>query len=326
MRWRGTLVAIGALAVVALAGGQAQAVVSCGKTVTKDIKLKEDLIACPGDGLVVGANDITIDLNGHKIDGQSLAGQDGIAISGHSGVVVKGSGGKIKQFEYGVKLLSAQNNRVSGLKVDDVTLSGVYVNTSSSSKIKGNTITEANFTGVEVTHSDEVEVSGNSVTGPDTTPLGSYGIGVNAPDSEDNVVEDNVVKGGVEGDWGIVINGTAQATLVKRNTARGFVQQGIYVYDGAADTKVRKNEAIGNGSNGIRVDAGAGTGTAVLKNTARKNFDGISVAKAGVGVGDNVANDNGNWGIIATAAINDLGGNKASGNGQAAQCSGIACS
>ena len=43
--------------------------VSCGDTITADTTLDSDLIDCPNNGIVIGADDITLDLNGHRIDG-----------------------------------------------------------------------------------------------------------------------------------------------------------------------------------------------------------------------------------------------------------------
>src|ERR1700730_13624231 len=41
----------------------------CGQTVTTSVKLGNDLLNCPEDGIVVGASNITIDLNGHRVTG-----------------------------------------------------------------------------------------------------------------------------------------------------------------------------------------------------------------------------------------------------------------
>src|SRR3954471_12291082 len=41
----------------------------CGDTVTEDVVLEADLKDCPRHGLTVGANGVTIDLNGHTIAG-----------------------------------------------------------------------------------------------------------------------------------------------------------------------------------------------------------------------------------------------------------------
>jgi len=49
--------------------------------VTRSIRLANDLINCPGEGLVVGADGITVDLAGHTIDGAIGAGDDGINVA-----------------------------------------------------------------------------------------------------------------------------------------------------------------------------------------------------------------------------------------------------
>ena len=68
----------GFLAILALAfagglafgAGQASANhVSCGDEITADTTLDSDLVNCENNGIVIGADDITLDLNGHRIDG-----------------------------------------------------------------------------------------------------------------------------------------------------------------------------------------------------------------------------------------------------------------
>src|SRR5215207_5226921 len=54
------------------AGGPA-----CGDPITADLVLEADLIGC-STGLVVAADDITIDLNGHLIEGQSSVAGAGV--------------------------------------------------------------------------------------------------------------------------------------------------------------------------------------------------------------------------------------------------------
>ena len=69
---RPTILAITALvgAIFALAPGAAQAAdPACGDTITTDTTLHADLVNCPGDGLVIGANNITLNLNGHRSTG-----------------------------------------------------------------------------------------------------------------------------------------------------------------------------------------------------------------------------------------------------------------
>jgi hypothetical protein len=41
--------------------------VSCGDVITADTTLDSNLVDCPSNGIVIGADDITLDLNGHRI-------------------------------------------------------------------------------------------------------------------------------------------------------------------------------------------------------------------------------------------------------------------
>ena len=43
--------------------------VTCGQVLTQSTRLLNDLTDCPLDGLVIGAPNIAVDLNGHTIDG-----------------------------------------------------------------------------------------------------------------------------------------------------------------------------------------------------------------------------------------------------------------
>ena len=56
--------------------------VACGATITTDTKLRADLTNCPGDGLVIGGDGITLDLGRRTIDG---AGAEGSTASGSTG-------------------------------------------------------------------------------------------------------------------------------------------------------------------------------------------------------------------------------------------------
>ena len=63
-------------------------------------RLLNDLVDCGGHGLIVGAPGITIDLDGHVVDGLGL--DAGILNNGHDDVTIKN--GLISQFLYGVQL------------------------------------------------------------------------------------------------------------------------------------------------------------------------------------------------------------------------------
>ena len=70
-----------ATAPAALATGPA-----CGDTITHSLTLRDDLRDCAADGLIIGADHITLDLNGHTIDGDAVVGGDdtGVRLDGRT--------------------------------------------------------------------------------------------------------------------------------------------------------------------------------------------------------------------------------------------------
>jgi nitrous oxidase accessory protein NosD len=127
------------LAIFALAGagliafGASQASashVSCGDTITADTTLDSDLVDCPNNGIVIGADDITLDLNGHLIDGDGTlfagCGKDelcdvGVANDGHDGVTVRH--GSVREFDSGVLVGSSTSRKVRHNRVGDISSS-----------------------------------------------------------------------------------------------------------------------------------------------------------------------------------------------------------
>src|SRR6185503_18553006 len=55
--------------VVASSGAEAASKLSCGDTITTDTTLHHNLVNCPNNGIIIGADDITLDLNYHTVDG-----------------------------------------------------------------------------------------------------------------------------------------------------------------------------------------------------------------------------------------------------------------
>jgi hypothetical protein len=84
--------------------------VGCGDTITTDTTLESDLVDCPNNGIVIGADNITLDLNGHTIDGDGRrvdsCPEDEdcdvgmLNLAGYNGLTVVG--GTIRQFGIGI--------------------------------------------------------------------------------------------------------------------------------------------------------------------------------------------------------------------------------
>ena len=89
--------------------------ISCGMIVTSSIKAGNDLNNCAGNGLLAGANGITIDLNRHTIDGSGAG--DGVTTNGHTGVNV--TNGFVQEFSNAVHVDGGSANaKVSQVTAD----------------------------------------------------------------------------------------------------------------------------------------------------------------------------------------------------------------
>jgi parallel beta-helix repeat protein len=124
---------LAAAAVIAFGGGQALASnVGCGDTIKKDTKLDRNLLGCPNNGVVIGADGVTLNLNGHLIDGDGteFGGCDpnaevcdtGIVDDGHDRVTVKN--GRVRQFAVGVLFGTSSRGVVRRNRVLGITSSG----------------------------------------------------------------------------------------------------------------------------------------------------------------------------------------------------------
>jgi parallel beta-helix repeat protein len=109
---------------LALGAGEATAShVDCGDEITADTTLDSDLLDCPNNGVVIGADDVTLDLNGHSIDGDGtlFEGCDpqqepcdvGVANNGHDRVTVRH--GSVREFAIGVLVAEARHVRLGDI-------------------------------------------------------------------------------------------------------------------------------------------------------------------------------------------------------------------
>jgi len=90
---------------------------TCGYTITTDTVLNQDL-ECTGDGIIIGASDIVLDCNGHKITGDLDEGDYGINNSGgYDNITIKNC--NILNFSHAIHFENSDNS-----KIEDVTING----------------------------------------------------------------------------------------------------------------------------------------------------------------------------------------------------------
>jgi parallel beta-helix repeat protein len=374
----------------ALTGSEALASpVGCGDTITKDTKLHNDLTNCPNNGILIGADDITLDLNGHTIDGDGKRTENcppqtpcdvGVFNEGHNGVRIKG--GSIREFELGVSVLGASDNRLRHLSSSDNAFGGLVVFQSTHSRVERNSAnhngspTEHRGTGIVLIASHNIRTERNSVSGngddgifvsgsnnnriaKNSVSGNSFsGIGIEGDGNEvsDNTVhrnDDNVIVFGnrnrVTGNeishavgcgqegcgYGISVEG-GEGNLVANNWVASALNDTIRVasfdpHNPTVGTVVRDNLARAAGVDGISVGTDGEktdvTHTLIQGNRASAaGDDGLDVESAATKLTRNTANRNHDLGIEAVHGVTDGGGNKASGNGNPAQCTNVVCS
>ena len=260
---------------------------TCGSLVTRDVRLTRDLVGCTGNGLMVGADGVDIDLNGHLISGTGpFVSLSGIDIDAYQNVRIRD--GRISDFSRGVLGYGADGGRVEQVKVTR-TLEGVNFEESTGVQVIGNRIV-GNREGLVLRRTDRVTVAGNAVVDNDTT-------GITDIDS--------------------------RANLHARNYVADNTFDGISL-ESAVDSVVAGNTVRGNGLDGI--DAVVGSGVRYVGNRVSRNDEnGIKDSGDGTVWGRNVAQRNGAVGLRADGADPvDAGGNLARRNGEQ-DCLGIRC-
>src|SRR5215468_4824974 len=207
--------------------------VVCGQVITHNTHVKNDLVDCPGDGLVIGAANIKLNLGGHTIDGVNNSAADGINNKGGFDNV-KIEHGTVQQFGNGVELVGADQNKVTHLKVtqnhDGIRLSG-----SNSNKVDHDAVI-SNFDGIFLVNSDRNRVSHDKANSNGSSGIVlQFGNDFNKVDH--NVAHDN-------GAWGITSDGSTHDVydhnkVFKNNTA------GIEPFNGSM-LKITRNRAFAN--------------------------------------------------------------------------------
>jgi parallel beta-helix repeat protein len=206
---------IAATALMMLGSAQVRAdQVTRGETITHDTTLQNDLTDCPGDGIIVGADDITLDLNGHTIAGRfdvrfctdECVHQDGIANTGHDRVVIEN--GEVRNFETELRLEGANRNKLIALQVHrDVYPNQPPYNVPS--------------IGIYMSHSERNEVLRTTVGGGDPALLLSA--------SDRNTISDSSIFGSIARDAGDgihLVEGSDRNRLTHSSfegNAQGFV-------------------------------------------------------------------------------------------------------
>ncbi|MDQ4143986.1 MAG: right-handed parallel beta-helix repeat-containing protein [Actinomycetota bacterium] len=252
----------------------------CGRVITESdlvgkpdrtVTLTQDIGPCPGDGIVVRADNFILDLGGKHVFGNpgpssetcdgvpvgACGNQAGIRLPRRSGVTVKN--GTVRDFDAGVVLVGGGFNTITGLSARD------NIGPGDPGAFLGD--------GIVLFNSANNRIVNNVIA-----HNGRYdGIGVLEGGSDANLIENNTVIGNAgflnsnleSYGQGIIVNAASMQlaevikyTTLRKNTVGGNASAGIANIS-SVEGSIENNTVEGNGftntgGNGIGVGAGAG--------------------------------------------------------------------
>jgi parallel beta-helix repeat protein len=245
-------------ATAASGGGVLARQVSCGERITADTTLQQDLVNCPNHGIVIAADGVTLDLNGHLVDGDGTPAADcdqqkepcdfGVFNDGHDGVTVMH--GSVREFAVGVLFgtLSgrARDNRVLDVSATKNQFAGLGIFSQVRGLVRnssGDGSLDRDGSGLQLGDANHVRILNNSFRHNAHTGLIIF-------ESGRNVIKGNLFSR--NDDEGILMEG-GERFRVTRNR---FVRNGGGITLGPGSRNVIADNRISGGRDGIRVEKG----------------------------------------------------------------------
>jgi large repetitive protein len=272
------------------ASAQAHAIsITCGATITTDTKLTSDVLNCPENGIVIGADGITLDLNGHTVSGDGppdASCPDGtfcdVGIdnsAGHKTVTIKR--GAVQRFDIGVLDIGGSQSRIQRISTANNSNFGILVGKSTQSRIDHNSSVDDGTSGIVLSNSRRMRIDHNSITGTTGYAVPIFG-------SSYNRFEHNLL---TNDKHGFIVGSSAQNTGSNHNEIRdNRLSSGPSIeIDQSSDNQVRNN-SLTDPRDGI-----------LLIESRRTQVSGNSVTVAGVGF-----SDAGGFGIFLDGADDNL--------------------
>ena len=213
---RGTILLL-SLAVIAIAAPAAHAVppttVHCGDVITQDARLAGDVEECSGNGVMIGADSITLDLHGHTISGDESATNEeaGVFNPGFDNVTIKN--GTIAGFP--LMINAGEGGGATGLVIRNIAGEGIF---------------------------GDLFVVGNGVVIEKNTLLGNNDSAITYAGNDSEITKNLIV-----GNNDIAIFVTGNRNQITKNTIRSGPNCGAFVDATGRDNVVEKNETSATG-------------------------------------------------------------------------------
>ena len=259
----------------AMAGVAHAATVGCGDVITESITLSADVGPCPGDGIVIGAHDVTLNLGGHSVTGTGTG--SGILVSTFSRAHVLN--GTVTGFSDGVVTRLSFDNVFEALVVKENQATGILLTLGGDNQVRRNIVTANGGNGIgsaaaggNVIESNVVHgnagagvflgrrslnfASGrNRVAGNTIAENGGDGVFVSNFNSHNQILGNLVASNRGDGVQISVFSGDQCCNLIQGNVIRGNAENGVLILGNrpfpappSSLNRVLTNTAVGNGA------------------------------------------------------------------------------
>ena len=185
--------------------------------VSESFTLANDM-TCQGDGMVIVADNVTVDLGGHTLTGPGMGPQTwplpqldsvGVRVGGHTGVTVRN--GKTQMFSTGIYFIDMVSS-----EIDSVTTLrnrfGFYIHASEKITVKNSDV-EFNIYGLHLQSSNDCVLQNNLLARQTYNSPGGYGLYLYA--SSRNRVTDNTIDSNIN--WGIWFSDAKENVIFHNN-------------------------------------------------------------------------------------------------------------
>ena len=233
------------------------AALACGSIVLRSVVLTGNITGCTGPGLVIGADDITVNLGGFVLSGTAANTNTGINTNFHRRVILKN--GTVTSFGTGVRVLGSDSVTVKTLTVKGnrgaagLLLDGASASVVSQNKVVNNAVP----VGVDLLGGSSSSVTDNKIAN-NGIPAGggqpARGIGVRVTLGDDQLLSGNLIRGNLGG--GVAVH---RPSRIAGNTVSDNGGHGIHVADEdqIQTSMVSGNVVCNNARHGL-LAAGAG--------------------------------------------------------------------
>lgn len=313
--WRSAWAVAAAIAIALAAPGIVRANhVGCGAVVRADVTLDSDLLGCPGNGIVIAAGGVTVDLAGHAVEGMRLGTRAGFGVATTSGTShVTVLNGKVGHFHNAVVLGSGTDYRVRNVTVY-ASHDGVLLPSVDGATVERVTATGNDGSGITAPVSRHVTIRGNYVH---DNLAGVGGVGLDSSALVRNRIEHNTFYG--------MRYGGVTGTTFARNVLSGNGEFGIGLESGSTGNLLIRNVISRTAGRGISMSEDSSANALYRNRSDRNTGDGFSVEGAGAALMRNEAARNGALGFDVPLGAALARHNRAGHNGDTRQCVGIPC-